>query len=290
MFDDDSTHYHTSLLNPGTIRWINKRQSNNSNSVKAYLFPPLALEIYERLTKMEEEFAGNKRIAELYEVVKFVVEYYDLERTLKRTEESDPHQSEKDFLNSYVGSDRSGGKEFAEYLALNYDKCEAAMTSFTNDGDIISKKGDIQELNMRKLRLQAAFDELCNYIRRKRINQKLAESSGSDIEKYNAMVDLFGINHFKTNAFEKSVMKQNTDRSKKYPNLVIEKTGMRNYKKEGYLALASERRKEVKRVEDAAKELNQLEEQRRDPKTKEKLLKFWEQKGELLPMPRKRLN
>jgi len=284
MFGDDPTSYVTSLLNPDTIRWINKRQSNKSNSLKAYLFPPLTLQIYEMLNRMEGEFIGNPRIAELHTTVRYVVEYYKLETTVKReSADADPEGS---FLNGYVGSDRSGGVEFAEYLALNYD--QAGDDYENGEGEIARKPGDIQALAIRKLRLHAAFDELCNYIRRKRIDQKLKHSCESDVDKYNSMVELFGINYFKTNSFESSVIKQNNDRSKKYPNMVIEKSGMRNYKKENSIELHRQRKIEVSRVNQAAHSLGAQRDARVDPKTQEKLLKFWEEKGELLPLFPKR--
>lgn len=285
MFGDDPTSYVTSLLNPDTIRWINKKQSNKSNSLKAYLFPPLALQIYEMLNRRESEFAGNSRIAELHSAVKYVVEYYHLEATVKKeAEDPDPEGS---FLNGYVGSDRSGGVEFAEYLALNVDRVGEDVVN--SEGEVCNKAGDIQHLTMRKLRLHAAFDELCNYIRRKRIDHKLRQSSESDVDKYNSMVELFGINYFKTNSFENSVTKQNNDRSKKYPNLVIEKSGMRNYKKENSIELHRQRKVEVTRVNQAASSLGSQKAARLDPKTHEKLLKFWEEKGELIPaFPKKK--
>lgn len=283
MFGDDPTSYVTSFLNPDTIRWINKKQSNKSNSLKAYLFPPLALQIYEMLNRMEVEFAGNSRIAELHNAVRYVVEYYHLETTVKR--DSNEVDAESNFLNGYVGSDRSGGVEFAEYLALNCDRIGVDVVN--SEGEICNKVGDIQELAMRKLRLHAAFDELCNFVRRKRIDQKLKQSSESDVDKYNSMVELFGINYFKTNSFEKSIIKQNNDRSRKYPNLVIEKSGMRNYKKENSIELHRQRKVEVSRVNDAASSLSSFRAARVDPKTEEKLKKFWEEKGELLPSKKK---
>lgn len=288
MFQDDNKHYVTSMLSSNTIRWINKKQSNNSNSVKAYLFPPQALQIYEMLNRMEGEFAGNERIAELYEVVKFVVEFYNLEWNLRKQVKKEGEEAELDFLNGYVGSDQSGGIEFAEYLALNYDKCEIGVSVMNSEGELVSKKGDVQELNMRKLRLHAAFDELCNFIRRKRIDQKIKENSLADIDKYNSMVELFGINYFKTNSFENSMAKQNIERIKKYPNLVIEKTGMRNYKKEGSIQLRKQRVSEIGRARHAATHLDHLAEERKDPKINEKILKFWEDKGELLPLRAKK--
>lgn len=284
MFEDDHNYYRTSMLSPDTIRWVNRKQSNNSNSDKAYLFPPLALQIYEMLNKIGEEFVGNERIAELYEVVRFVVELYKLEKTVKKDPKITEDEAELEFLNGYVGSDRNGGKEFAEYLALNYERNEEGMIAIDSEGELVNKKGDIQELNMRKTRLHAAFDELCNFVRRKRIDRKLRESAVSDVEKYNSMVELFGINYFKTNSFEKNVVKQNTERSKKFPNLVIEKSGMRNYKKEGSIELSKQRKVEIDRVRGAAGELQQQVELRKDPKATEKLLKFWEVKGELLPL------
>jgi hypothetical protein len=243
------------------------------------------------LNKMEAEFAGNRRIAELYEAVKFVVESYDLEATLKKSgdEEEDENAAELNFLNGYVGSDRSGGVEFAEYLALNYDRCELGTTVINSEGELVSKKGDVQELTMRKMRLHAAFDELCNFVRRKRIDQKLRESTVSDIDKYNSMVELFGINYFKTNAFEASVTKQNNERSKKYPNIVIEKSGMRNYKKEGNMEFRKQRSAELSRVHSAAQDLGGQQMLRKDPQANQKLLKFWEDKGELLPLRRKKV-
>lgn len=288
MFEDDSKYYRTSLLSPETIRWINKKQSNNSNSVKAYLFPPLVLQIYEMLSDLEVEFINNERIAELYSVVKFVVELYDLEHTVKKDPNISPDAAELEFLNGYVGSDRSGGTEFAEYLALNFDRNEVGVAVVGDDGELVNKKGDLQELKMRQMRLHAAFDELCNFIRRRRIDRKLSDSAVSDVEKYNAMVELFGINYFKTNAFESSVAKQNTDRSKKYPNLVVEKSGMRNYKKEGNAELCKQRRAEVSRVRGAAAEVEQRSAIRRDPRILEKTLQFWEDKGELLPLRKRK--
>lgn len=286
MFEDNPTSYVTSFLNPDTIRWINRKQSNNSNSVKAYLFPPLAIQIDQMLVKMETEFAGNPRIAELHEAVKIVVEFNGLQKSLAPAASNDD-VAETNFLNGYVGSDRSGGVEFAEYLAINFEKSGASSNVMNDEGELVNKAGDIQELAMRKLRLHAAFDELCNYVRRKRIDHKLKESNMSDVEKYNSMVELFGINYFKTNSFEKNVIKQNIDRSKKYPNLVIEKSGMRNYKKENSIELRRQRKVEVDRVRDAALYLGTQVALRKDPKTEEKLLKFWEDKGELLPLRKK---
>lgn len=213
---------------------------------------------------MGEEFIDNKRIEELHTVVKFVVELYDLENTLKKETKLDPDSAELDLINGYVGSDRSGTKEFAEYLALNYDRNEAAVTFINDEGELVSKKGDIQEINMRRIRLHSAVDEFCDFIRRRRIDKRLVDSAVSDVDKYGAMVELFGINYFKTNTHETSYTKQIEDRLRK------------------------ERRVEVSRVRGATSEIAQRQAIRKDPKVVEKTLKFWEEKGELLPLRKKK--
>ena len=280
MFEESNpTSYITSYLSQDAIRWINRKQSNNSNSLKAYLFPPLALQIHKMRPSVESEFVGNRKVAELFEAVKYVVEFYNLDD--KKLAPKDDKNTEEEFLNGYVGSDRSGGIEFAEYLAINYDR------SFANaevSEDVF--EGDVQELSMRTARLHAAFEDLCNFVRRRRINTKIAESAFSDIEKYNSMVELFGINYFKTDSFEKQVSKQNLERSRRNPNMVVEKTGMRNYREENSIELRRQRRIEVRRVTTAAMHLSHQREERLDPKSNEKLLKFWEDKGEILPLPK----
>jgi hypothetical protein len=311
MFEDDSnTKYVTTFLKRDAIRWINKRQSNNSNSDKAYLFPPLSLQLYEMLNKEEYEFPGNRKIAELRSAVTCVVELYNLLESAK----SDTH--EVDFINGYVGSDRSGGIEFAEYLALNYERylanrfaasgssssgsskkapatkgttssgvdestTEEAAKLFDYDDDYVDMTGDVQEFSMRKARLHAAFDELCSFMRRRRIDQRLSDSSATDVEKYNSMVELFGINYFKTNGFEKKITKQNFERSRRFPGMQVQKSGMRNYKLETTIELRKQRSVEMKRVRDAAL---YLDAKHSDPKEQEEILKFWEGKGDILPL------
>mmetsp|Transcript_22088 Transcript_22088/g.49102 ORF Transcript_22088/g.49102 Transcript_22088/m.49102 type:complete len:285 (-) Transcript_22088:400-1254(-) len=284
MFQEkaDQIDYRTSHLGPDAIRWANKRKSNNSNSVKAYLFPPLALQIHLLLNRLEAEFAGNKRVAELYEAVTTVVEFYnprhkftaEAEEThdLVHNQGAQAHTAESDFLNGYVGADRSGGKEFAEFLAQTSD----------------TSGGDIQLLEMRKIRLQVAFDDLCKHLRRRDINHRL-DASHSDTEKFNTMVDLFAINYFKTNSFEAKITRQNLERGKKYPESVKNNpAGLRNYKLENSIGLQVERRKEMSRLQSALTGLDEKSRVRVDAGYRKKEIGFWEERGGVLPVRKRK--
>lgn len=282
LFEEPAELYVTSYLRQDAIRWINRKQKNESNSVKAYLFPPITVQIYELLGKIiDTDFPGNRKIAELFEVVKYVVELFNLENSKYSGKKYD-ESSEYDLLNGYVGSDRSGGAEYAEYLALNYDRGRV-KTIGPDDDELTHLVGPVDELTMLKTRLLAAVNELCTHLRRKKIDQKIADATSGDVEKYNAMVELFGINYFKSNGLEKKITQQNIERSKKFPNLPLQKSGMRNYKLENSVALRKQRKKELDNIRNAQLFLG-AQESALHPKEQEKLLKFWEQKGELIPL------
>lgn len=153
------------------------------------MFPPLSLQLSQLMNKIESEISGNVKLVELHEAVDYAVAFFKLRPS------SANELSDGDFLNGYVGADRNGGVEFAEFLATTMNPNE-----------------DFQQIAVRRQRLHIAFNEFCNLIRRRKISEKISNSNCSDLDKLYSMVDLFGINYFQSNSFEEQLARQNRGR------------------------------------------------------------------------------
>lgn len=212
---------YVSFLDPDTIRWMNARRPLNASAIPGHVLPSLALQLKEMFNSLDFDNSGGIDISELKIAVNFVSDNIKpSEKTVTETKEI------VKFFES-MDKDGNGVVDFVEFLA------QVTSQQHMNAAMVADKA----------TRLQAAFLEFANQLRRQKIDERLASNDTSISNKFQELKNLYSINYFIEEDGLRSDMAD--------PQAAFEKQ-----KKEMNVALgAGRRRKELERARDAASAL-----------------------------------